>query len=67
MKLPNPQFEGQTKAKLGNTEMRSLVEKVTNEKLADWLEEHPTEARGRGLEGHAGRARRASRRARRAT
>ena len=45
VKLPNPQFEGQTKNKLGNTEMRSLVEKVTNEKLADWLEENPTEAR----------------------
>ena len=45
VKLPNPQFEGQTKTKLGNTEMRSFVEKVTNEKLADWLEEHPTEAR----------------------
>ena len=45
VKLRNPQFEGQTKTKLGNTEMRSLVEKVTNEKLADWLEEHPTEAK----------------------
>ena len=45
MKLRNPQFEGQTKAKLGNTEMRSLVEKATNEKLAEWLEEHPTEGR----------------------
>ncbi len=45
VKLRNPQFEGQTKAKLGNTEMRSVMEKVTNEKLADWLEEHPTEAR----------------------
>ena len=45
VKLRNPQFEGQTKAKLGNTEMRSQVEKATNEKLADWLEEHPTEAR----------------------
>ena len=45
VKLPNPQFEGQTKNKLGNTEMRSLVEKVPNEKLADWLEENPTEAR----------------------
>jgi DNA gyrase subunit B len=45
VKLRNPQFEGQTKAKLGNTEMRSLVEKATNEKLADWLEEHPSEAR----------------------
>ena len=45
VKLRNPQFEGQTKTKLGNTEMRSLVEKATNEKLADWLEEHPTEAK----------------------
>ena len=45
MKLRNPQFEGQTKTKLGNTEMRSLVEKATNEKLADWLEEHPSEAK----------------------
>jgi DNA gyrase subunit B len=45
VKLRNPQFEGQTKAKLGNTEMRSLVEKATNEKFADWLEEHPSEAR----------------------
>jgi DNA gyrase subunit B len=45
VKLPNPQFEGQTKNKLGNTEMRSLVEKITNEKLADWLEENPSEAR----------------------
>jgi DNA gyrase subunit B len=45
VKLLNPQFEGQTKTKLGNTEIRSLVEKVTNEKLGDWLEEHPTEAR----------------------
>ena len=45
VKLRNPQFEGQTKAKLGNTEMRSLVEKATNEKLGDWLEEHPPESR----------------------
>ena len=45
VKLRNPQFEGQTKTKLGNTEMRSMVEKVTNEKLADWLEEHPAEAK----------------------
>jgi len=45
VKLRNPQFEGQTKSKLGNTEMRSLVEKATNEKLGDWLEEHPPEAR----------------------
>ncbi|MFM8237568.1 MAG: DNA topoisomerase (ATP-hydrolyzing) subunit B [Actinomycetota bacterium] len=45
VKLHNPQFEGQTKTKLGNTEIRSFVEKVTNEKLAEWLEEHPTEGR----------------------
>ncbi|MGH9027088.1 MAG: toprim domain-containing protein, partial [Acidimicrobiia bacterium] len=45
VKLRNPQFEGQTKSKLGNTEMRSLVEKATNEKLADWLEQHPSEGR----------------------
>jgi DNA gyrase subunit B len=45
VRLREPQFEGQTKAKLGNVSMRSLVEKATNEKLTDWLEEHPTEAR----------------------
>ena len=45
VKLRNPQFEGQTKTKLGNTEMRSMVEKATNEKLGDWLEEHPAEAK----------------------
>ncbi|MDQ3980078.1 MAG: DNA topoisomerase (ATP-hydrolyzing) subunit B [Actinomycetota bacterium] len=45
VKLRDPQFEGQTKAKLGNVSIRSLVERVTNEKLTDWLEEHPTEAR----------------------
>jgi DNA gyrase subunit B len=45
VKLREPQFEGQTKAKLGNVSIRSLVERVTNEKLGDWLGEHPTEAR----------------------
>ena len=45
VKLPEPQFEGQTKSKLGNVPMRSLVEKTTNEKLAEWLEENPAEAR----------------------
>jgi DNA gyrase subunit B len=45
VKLRNPQFEGQTKAKLGNTEMRSLVERATNDKLADWLERNPSEGR----------------------
>ena len=65
VKLRNPQFEGQTKAKLGNTEMRSLVEKATNEKLADWLEEHPTEARAAVAKSmQAARARMAARQAR---
>ena len=45
VKLRDPQFEGQTKAKLGNVPMRSLVERATNDKLAEWLEENPTEAR----------------------
>ena len=44
MKLRDPQFEGQTKAKLGNVPMRSFVQKATNERLAEWLEENPTEA-----------------------
>ncbi|MEO7804844.1 MAG: DNA topoisomerase (ATP-hydrolyzing) subunit B, partial [Actinomycetota bacterium] len=45
VKLREPQFEGQTKTKLGNTEMRSFVETAVNEKLAEWFEENPTEAR----------------------
>jgi len=45
VRLIDPQFEGQTKAKLGNVSMRSLVERATNDKLAEWLEEHPTEGR----------------------
>ncbi|MEY2581967.1 MAG: gyrase subunit [Ilumatobacteraceae bacterium] len=44
VKLQDPQFEGQTKAKLGNVPMRSFVQKATNERLAEWLEENPTEA-----------------------
>lgn len=44
VKLREPQFEGQTKAKLGNVSMRSFVQKATNERLAEWLEENPTEA-----------------------
>ena len=43
VKLREPQFEGQTKAKLGNVPMRSFVQKVTNEKLAEWLDENPAE------------------------
>ena len=41
VRLRNPQFEGQTKAKLGNVTIRSLVERATNEKLAEWLDENP--------------------------
>jgi DNA gyrase subunit B len=45
VKLREPQFEGQTKTKLGNTEMRSFVETAVNEMLGAWFEENPTEAR----------------------
>ena len=44
VRLREPQFEGQTKAKLGNVSIRSLVERATNEKLGEWLEENPREA-----------------------
>jgi len=68
VKLREPQFEGQTKAKLGNVSIRSMVEKAANEKFSDWLEEHPTEARlivGKGMQ--AARARVAARQARELT
>jgi DNA gyrase subunit B len=45
VRLADPQFEGQTKAKLGNTEMRSLVERASNEHFGRWLEEHPNPAK----------------------
>ncbi|SHK79978.1 DNA gyrase subunit B [Pseudonocardia thermophila] len=45
VKLKEPQFEGQTKTKLGNTEVKSFVQRVSNEWLADWLERNPTEAK----------------------
>jgi len=45
VRVSEPQFEGQTKSKLGNTEMRSLTERVTNEHLSRWFEEHPNEAK----------------------
>jgi len=45
VKLREPQFEGQTKTKLGNTEMRSFVETTVNDKLMTWLEEHPGDAK----------------------
>ncbi|HOM99271.1 MAG TPA: ATP-binding protein, partial [Acidobacteriota bacterium] len=65
VKLPNPQFEGQTKAKLGNSEIRGLVETVCNEQLTLYLEQHPAEARRiveKAIE--ATRAREAARKAR---
>ena len=45
VRIQEPQFEGQTKSKLGNVSVRSLVEKATNEKLREWFEEHPREAK----------------------
>jgi DNA gyrase subunit B len=44
VKLRDPQFEGQTKGKLGNVSMRSLTERATNDKLTEWMDENPTEA-----------------------
>jgi DNA gyrase subunit B len=46
VKLAEPQFEGQTKTKLGNTEAKSFVQKVTNDKLRDWFDRNPGEAKG---------------------
>ena len=65
VKLRDPQFEGQTKTKLGNTEIRAFVEKAVNAQLADWFEEHPTEGRrivAKGIQ--AARARLAAKKAR---
>lgn len=45
VKLAEPQFEGQTKTKLGNSDIRTLVENVVSEKFADYLEENPSVAR----------------------
>jgi DNA gyrase subunit B len=68
VRLTEPQFEGQTKTKLGNVSMRSLVEKSTNEKLAEWLEENPTEAKSAVMKAiQASRAREAAKSARDAT
>jgi DNA gyrase subunit B len=65
VKLREPQFEGQTKGKLGNVSIRSLVQRATNDKLAEWLLENPTEAKqivNKGVQ--AARARIAARQAR---
>jgi DNA gyrase subunit B len=65
VKLAEPQFEGQTKGKLGNVSMRSLVEKATNDRLAEWLDENPAEARAVVMKAtQAARARIAARQAR---
>lgn len=45
IKIKNPQFEGQTKTKLGNTEVRNFVETVVYQKLSEFLEENPTDAK----------------------
>ena len=45
VKLTTPQFEGQTKTKLGNSEAKTFVQRVMTEKLGDWLDAHPSEAK----------------------
>ncbi|MHB1066363.1 MAG: DNA topoisomerase subunit B, partial [Candidatus Nanopelagicales bacterium] len=45
VKMVEPQFEGQTKAKLGNTEMKAFVQKVVNDQLGEWLEKNPAEGK----------------------
>jgi len=64
VRMPNPQFEGQTKAKLGNSEVKGIAESFTHERLYQYLEENPSAARKiveRSME--AARAREAARRA----
>jgi len=63
-KVPEPQFEGQTKTKLGNSEVKGIVETLINEKLGSYLSEHPTDAKkivAKGVE--AARVREATRKA----
>jgi DNA gyrase subunit B len=68
VKLGEPQFEGQTKTKLGNTEAKTFVQRVVREQLTDWFDSHPNEARDiirKAIQ--ASQARIAARRAREAT
>jgi DNA gyrase subunit B len=68
VKVPDPQFEGQTKTKLGNTEVRGIVDNLVAEHLSAFLEENPAEARTiveKGID--AARAREAARKARELT
>ncbi|HEY7178249.1 MAG TPA: DNA topoisomerase (ATP-hydrolyzing) subunit B [Gaiella sp.] len=68
VKLRNPQFEGQTKSKLGNPPIESLVKTTVNQRLAEFLEEHPSEARQIITKAvSAARARQAARKARELT
>jgi len=64
VKVREPQFEGQTKTKLGNSEVKGLVEALVNEKLGTYLAEHPAEARRIAMKGvDAARVREATRKA----
>lgn len=64
LKLPNPQFEGQTKTKLGNSEVKGIVESIVNEQLSIYFEEHPPIAKKIIEKIHeAARAREAARKA----
>ena len=64
VKVPEPQFEGQTKTKLGNSEVKGIVEALINEKLASFLAEHPADAKKLVMKGvEAAHVREATRKA----